>query len=350
MLAEPVPSGLSFPASILPGTGNRSAGGNTIVYSTTASTAHRCQAPEPTIRLETGEERSAEEEEDAEDVHICGGCKARFWRYPAFLQHKTLCRLRRSKEQKTTAGGGVQRLKVALQSHQTSSPLENFVDCGQRAKQEDPDTGRVAPKFFRANFQLASCEIFNFFSRDARSTAKLLKNGPQGQTDVLKFHSTIKKFEIPHKISARKYRRYFASYSVIALIHFAIFPRNCASQLNDYWYRYLYLKFLRKINGANQILGVIDRGQRSQLEAEAARLLTDKFNKQLPSSLEVMTSQPLTSQPLEDEEEEDERMEIVTVEESSSLTFYMRSSRDSPEPAVQGKNLSYVVGGSSLAL
>jgi hypothetical protein len=84
----------------------------------------------------------------------------------------------------------------------------------------------------------------------------------------------------------------------------------------------------------------VDRGQRSQLEAEAARLLTDKFNKQLPSSLEVMTSQPLTSQPLEDqeEEEEDERMEIVTVEESSSLTFYMRSSRDSPEPAVQGKN------------
>ncbi len=76
---------------------------------------------------------------------------------------------------------------------------------------------------------------------------------------------------------------------------------------------------------------------------DTAKLLTDKFNKQLPSSLEVMTSQPLTSQPLEDEgeEEEDERMEIVTVEESSSLTFYMRSSRDSPEPAVQGKNLSY---------
>jgi hypothetical protein len=50
-----------------------------------------------------------------------------------------------------------------------------------------------------------------------------------------------------------------------------------------------------------------------------------------------MTSQPLTSQPLEEEEEEeDERMEIVTVEESSSLTFYMRSSRDSSEPAVQG--------------
>jgi hypothetical protein len=85
---------------------------------------------------------------------------------------------------------------------------------------------------------------------------------------------------------------------------------------------------------------------------DTARLLTDKFNKQLPSSLEVMTSQPLTSQPLtsqpleeEDEEVEDERMEIVTVEESSSLTFYMRSSRDSPEPAVQGKNLSYVANG-----
>jgi hypothetical protein len=76
---------------------------------------------------------------------------------------------------------------------------------------------------------------------------------------------------------------------------------------------------------------------------DTAKLLTDKFNKQLPSSLEVMTSQPLTSQPLEDgEEEEDERMEIVTVEESSSLTFYMRSSRDSPEPAVPGKNLSFV--------
>ncbi len=74
---------------------------------------------------------------------------------------------------------------------------------------------------------------------------------------------------------------------------------------------------------------------------DTAKLLTDKFNKQLPSSLEVVTSQPLTSQPLEDEEEEDERMEIVTVEESSSLTFYMRSSRDSPEPAGQGKNVSY---------
>jgi hypothetical protein len=74
---------------------------------------------------------------------------------------------------------------------------------------------------------------------------------------------------------------------------------------------------------------------------DTARLLTDKFNKQLPSSPEVMTSQPLTSQPLEDEGEEDERMEIVTVEESSSLTFYMRSSRDSPVPAVQGKNLTY---------
>jgi hypothetical protein len=150
LLAEPVPSGLSFPASTLPGTGNRPAGGNTIVYSTTASTAHRCQAPEPTIRLQTGEERR-EEEDDAEDVHICGGCKARFWRYPAFLQHKTLCRLRRIKDQKTTADVGV-KLKVALQSHQTSSPLENFVDCGQRAKQEDIDTGSVAPKFFRAKF------------------------------------------------------------------------------------------------------------------------------------------------------------------------------------------------------
>ncbi len=155
MLVEPVPSGLSFPTSTLPGTGNRSAAGNTIVYSTAASTAHRCQVPEPTIRLETSEESRAkeeEEEEDAEDVHICGGCKARFWRYPAFKQHKTLCRLRRSKDQKTTGGGGVQRLKVALQSHQTSSPIENFVDCGQRAKQEDTDTGKVAPKFLCAKF------------------------------------------------------------------------------------------------------------------------------------------------------------------------------------------------------
>jgi len=152
--AEPVPSGLSFPVSTLPGTGNRPAGGNTIVYSTAGSTAHSCQAPEPTIRLETSEERreAEEEEEDAEDVHICGGCKARFWRYPAFQQHKTLCRLRRSKDQKTTGGGRLQRLKVALQSHQTSSPLENFVDCGPRSKQEDTDTGKVTPKFFRAIF------------------------------------------------------------------------------------------------------------------------------------------------------------------------------------------------------
>jgi hypothetical protein len=131
----------------LPGTGNRPAG-NTIVYST-ASTPHRCQAPEPTVRLEISEEKREEEEEedveeeDVEDVHICGGCKARFWRYPAFQQHKTLCRLRRSKDQKTTTGGGVQRLKV----DQTSSSIENFVDCGQRAKQEDTDTGRVTPKF-----------------------------------------------------------------------------------------------------------------------------------------------------------------------------------------------------------
>jgi hypothetical protein len=157
LLADPVPSGLSFPTSSLPGTGNRPAGGNTIVYSNAASTAHRCQAPEPTIRLETGEERKEEEEDDAEDVHICGGCKARFWRYPAFLQHKTLCRLRRSKDLKTTAGGGVQRLKVALQNQQTSSPLENFVDCGQRAKQEDFDTGKVTSKFFRAIPYSNSC-------------------------------------------------------------------------------------------------------------------------------------------------------------------------------------------------
>jgi hypothetical protein len=144
-------------------------------------------------------------------------------------------------------------------------------------------------------------------------------------------------------------RRFFASYSVIALIHFAIFFPEIVPIKTK---RFLISKiFARKKMATTKFLGsYVDRGQRSQLEVDTAKLLTDKFNKQLPSSLEVMTSQPLksqpltsqplTSQPLEDEgeDEEDERMEIVTVEESSSLTFYMRSSRDSPEPAVQGKN------------
>jgi hypothetical protein len=37
-------------------------------------------------------------EEESEDLHMCGACKARFPRYPAFVHHKSVCRLRRRKE------------------------------------------------------------------------------------------------------------------------------------------------------------------------------------------------------------------------------------------------------------
>ena len=88
--------------------------------------------------------------------------------------------------------------------------------------------------------------------------------------------------------------------------------------------------------------------QTSNPEAEAARLLTHKVDEQQEQrrqSSAVVGSVPLRSEEEVEEEEEEvgmqelveERMEIVTVEESSSVTIYhVRTSRDSPVPGLEG--------------
>ena len=86
-VTEPLPSGLSYPAALCGG------GGSTIAY-----TSHQLEP----IRMEMTVQDKEVEQDEEEDVHICGACKARFQRYPAFVQHKAACRLRKTRTQAVT--------------------------------------------------------------------------------------------------------------------------------------------------------------------------------------------------------------------------------------------------------